>query len=48
MIFSGKPAYATRKLRDLQRRGYVIVKVRQWPDGSATYVMEYVGKKHYG
>jgi hypothetical protein len=45
MIFSGKPAYTTRKLRDLQSRGWVIVKEKKWADGSSTFVMEYVGKK---
>lgn len=45
MVFSGKPAYANRKLRDLQSRGWVIVKEKKWSDGSSTFVMEYVGKK---
>ena len=45
MVFTGKPAYTTRKLRDLQGRGWVIVKHHKHPDGTDTFVMEYVGKK---
>lgn len=45
MVFTGQKAYVTRKLRDLQRRGYVIVKRHAHPDGSETYVMEYVGRR---
>lgn len=48
MIFSGKPAYARRRLRELQAQGWVIVKEKKWPDGSSTFTMEYVGKKYYG
>lgn len=44
-VFTGQKAYVTRKLRDHQRRGWVIVKSRVHPDGSETYVMEYSGKK---
>jgi len=45
MVFTGKPAYARKKLRDLQGRGWAIVRSHQHPDGSTTYVMTYVGKK---
>lgn len=45
MVFTGQPAYTTRKLRDLHRRGWAIVKRHRHPDGSETFVMTYVGKK---
>ena len=45
MVFTGQKAYVTRKLRALQGRGWVIVRSHRHPDGSETYVMEYVGKK---
>jgi len=45
MVFTGKPNYTRRKLRELHGRGWVIIRSRQWSDGSATYVMEYIGKK---
>jgi hypothetical protein len=45
MVFTGKPAYTTKKLRDLQRRGWVISRSHRHPDGTTTYVMSYVGKK---
>ena len=47
MVFTGQPAYVRRKLRDLQGRGWVIVRSHKHPDGSETFVMEYVGKKNY-
>lgn len=43
MHFSGKPAYCTRKLRDLQSRGWAIVREKKWADGSLSFTMEYVG-----
>ena len=43
VVFSGKPAYARKKLRELQSRGYMITKEKKWPDGSSTFVMDYVG-----
>ena len=44
-VFTGQKAYVTRKLRDLQGRGWVIIRSRKHTDNSETYVMEYVGKK---
>jgi hypothetical protein len=41
IVFVGKPYYATKKLIDLKRQGYVVVKKTDWEDGkSSTYVME--------
>lgn len=42
LVFSGKPYYAIKKLAELKRQGYVLVRSREWADGSATYVMEMV------
>jgi len=38
--FTGQP-----RLRELQGNGWVIIRSHRHPDGSETYVMEYVGKK---
>jgi hypothetical protein len=43
-VFTGQKAYVTRKLRDLHGRGYKIIRSHKHPDGSETYVMEYVGR----
>jgi hypothetical protein len=43
--FTGQKAYVTKKLRDHHKRGWAIVRSHKHPDGSETYVMEYVGKK---
>jgi hypothetical protein len=40
LVFSGQRHYAIRKLAELKRQGYVLVRTREWSDGSATYVME--------
>ena len=40
VVFSGQPFYAIKKLTELKRRGYKIVRSKAWPDGSTTYVME--------
>lgn len=40
-VFSGKPAYANKRLKELRNSGYRIVRSREWPDGSTTYVMAY-------
>jgi hypothetical protein len=45
VVFTGQKAYVTKKLRNLHGRGYVIIRSHKHPDGSETYVMEYVGKK---
>jgi hypothetical protein len=45
VVFTGQKAYVTKKLRNLQGRGYVIIRSHRHPDGSETYVMEYVGKR---
>jgi len=47
MVFTGQKAYTTKKLRDLQKRGWVIVRSRQHPGGTATYVMEYKSQDQY-
>ena len=44
-VFTGQKSYVTKKVRNLHSRGYVIVRSHRHPDGSETYVMEYVGKK---
>ena len=44
-VFTGQKPYVTKKLRELHGRGWVIVRSHRHPDGSETYVMEYVGKK---
>ena len=44
MVFTGKPAYTTKKLRNLHSRGWAIFRSHKHPDGSTTYVMSYVGK----
>jgi hypothetical protein len=43
--FTGQPRYCVKRLRQLQGQGYVIIKSHKHPDGSETYVMEYVGRK---
>ena len=43
--FTGQKAYVTRKLREYQGRGWVIVRSYRHPDGSETYHMEYVGRR---
>lgn len=45
MCFTGSPAYTTKKVRNLQGRGWAIVRSHVHPSGSITYVMTYVGKK---
>jgi hypothetical protein len=44
-VFTGQKAYVTKKLRDLHGKGWAVVRSHQHPDGSATYVMEYVGRR---
>lgn len=44
-VFTGQKAYVTKKLRDMHRKGWAIVRSHQHPDGSTTYVMEYVGRR---
>ena len=44
-VFTGQKPYVTKKLRELHGRGWVITRSHRHPDGSETYVMEYVGKK---
>jgi hypothetical protein len=44
-VFTGQKAYVTKKVRDHQKRGWVISKSHKHPDGSETFVMEYVGRK---
>ena len=43
--FTGQPRYCVKRLRELQGNGWVIIRSHRHPDGSETYVMEYVGKK---
>ena len=49
MVFTGSKAYCTRKVRDLQSRGWKIVHWRDLPYGSdrrggqQVYTMTYVG-----
>ena len=45
VVFTGQKYYVTKKLRDMQSRGYSIIRSHKHPDGSETYVMEYTGKK---
>ena len=45
VVFTGQKTYVTRKVRDYHGRGYAIVRSYKHPDGSETYVMEYVRKK---
>lgn len=40
IVFSGQRHYAIRKLAELKRQGYVLVRSTDWSDGSTTYVME--------
>ena len=42
IVFSGQKFYAIKKLADLRRRGYKVVRFKEWADGSTTYVMEKV------
>lgn len=40
IVFSGQRHYAIRKLAELKRQGYVVVRSKEWSNGSTTYVME--------
>ena len=40
IVFSGQRHYAIRKLAELKRQGYVLVRSKEWSNGSTTYVME--------
>lgn len=40
IVFSGQRHYAIRKLAELKRQGYALVRTKEWSDGSTTYVME--------
>jgi hypothetical protein len=42
--FTGQPRYCVKRLRDLHGQGYKIIRSHKHPDGSETYVMEYVGR----
>lgn len=43
--FTGQPRYCVKRLRELQRSGYRIIRSHKHPDGSETYTVEYVGNK---
>ena len=38
-IFSGSPSYCNRKMQELTRRGYTVLKKKVWSDGKLTYTM---------
>jgi len=40
IVFCGQKYYAIKKLSELKRQGYTLVRSREWSDGSSTYVME--------
>lgn len=40
IVFVGQKYYAIKKLAEFKRRGYKVVRSKQWADGSTTYVME--------
>lgn len=40
IVFCGQRHYAIKKLSELKRQGYELVRSREWSDGSTTYVME--------
>jgi hypothetical protein len=40
IVFSGQPYYAVKKLSELRRRGYKVIRSKTWADGSTTYVMQ--------
>ncbi len=40
IVFSGQKYYVIKKLAELKRQGYQVVRSKQWSDGSTTYVME--------
>lgn len=42
-FMSGKPNYIAKRTKELESRGYTVVTVKQWCDGSVTckyYVLE--------
>ena len=45
--FTGQKAYVTKKLRELQGRGWSIIRSHRHPDGSETYTMEYTKTRKF-